>query len=62
MSGRGELSGDQMTRNLQKRLLAVEGPEGLRRRYNRYGIPKTAKTGASFLASGNAIHIRVDPS
>ena len=55
MSGRAELSVDQMAHNLYKRLLAVEGPEGLRKRYNRFGLPKAAKAGESFLASGNAL-------
>jgi len=50
MSGHGQLSVDQMTRNLYKRLLAVEGPEGLKKRYNRFGLPKASKTGESFLA------------
>lgn len=56
MTGREEPSTRELQENLQRRVLQVEGPEMLEKRYNRHGVPKktasksnaaTAKTGSS---------------
>jgi len=48
MTGRRAPSTEELHENLRKRVLAVEGEEGLERRYNRIGVPKTkSKTAGS---------------
>ena len=40
MTGRQAPSSSSLEQNLVKRVLAVEGTEGLERRYNRRGVPR----------------------
>ncbi|GLB40508.1 putative peptidase A1 family protein [Lyophyllum shimeji] len=56
MTGRREPTTEELHENLRKRVLAVEGEQGLERRYNRIGVPKKSKTAGSgaVLASGAA--------
>ncbi|KAF9453437.1 acid protease [Macrolepiota fuliginosa MF-IS2] len=44
MTGRDEPTSEELTRHLEKRVIAVEGPEGLEKRYNRQGVPKSRPT------------------
>lgn len=41
MSGRAGPSDAELVANLERRVLAIEGPEGLERRYNRMGVPSS---------------------
>jgi len=52
MTGRAEPSVDELEYNLRKRVLAVEGEEGLTKRYNRVGLHKNK---AANLAGTNAL-------
>ncbi|KAG6832820.1 hypothetical protein H0H92_009439 [Tricholoma furcatifolium] len=39
MTGRRQPTSEELHENLRKRVLAVEGEEGLQKRYNRFGVP-----------------------
>ena len=41
MTGRAGPTDAELVENLERRVLAVEGPEGLERRYNRMGVPSS---------------------
>lgn len=47
MTGREEPSARELHENLERRVLQIEGPEMLEKRYNRHGVPKTASTSTS---------------
>lgn len=40
MTGRAGPTHETLVENLERRVLAVEGPEGLERRFNRMGVPR----------------------
>lgn len=55
MTGRAEPSSRELKANLHRRILAVEGPEGLAKRYNRQGLTPAASSEAEtndFLVGG----------
>ncbi|KXN91695.1 putative aspartic-type endopeptidase CTSD [Leucoagaricus sp. SymC.cos] len=41
MTGRNEPSAEELEQHMKRRVVSVEGPEGLQKRYNRQGVPKT---------------------
>ncbi|KJA26380.1 hypothetical protein HYPSUDRAFT_36694 [Hypholoma sublateritium FD-334 SS-4] len=45
MTGRAGPSDAELVANLERRVLAIEGPEGLERRYNRMGVPSSRDEG-----------------
>lgn len=47
MTGREEPTSEELEQHLAKRVVSVEGPEGLEKRYNRLGVPKPKTGGAS---------------
>jgi hypothetical protein len=53
MTGREEPSTRELQENLQRRVLQVEGPEMLEKRYNRHGVPK--KTASKSKAAGSTL-------
>jgi len=60
MTGRAEPTTEELTNNLRKRILSIEGEEGLSKRYNRVGLPKAsakAKSSAKSANSGAALAI-----
>ncbi|RDB25910.1 putative aspartic-type endopeptidase CTSD [Hypsizygus marmoreus] len=56
MSGRTEPTTEELTNNLRKRVLSLDGSEALSKRYNRIGVPKApAKSAAKTAGSGAAL-------
>lgn len=47
MTGREEPTSEELQQHLEKRVIAVEGPEGLEKRFSRYGVPKSRPKGAT---------------
>lgn len=53
MTGRDEPSHEELELHLKRRVLSVEGPEGLEKRYNRQGVPKTQSKTSSTKTNNN---------
>ena len=60
MTGRAPPSDEELTEQLRKRVLSVEGEDGLVKRFNHYGLPSRLKNNA--LKRTRAQNVQLDAS
>jgi hypothetical protein len=60
MTGRTPPSDEELTEQLRKRVLSVEGEDGLVKRFSRYGLPSRLKNNA--LKRTRAQNVQLDAS